>query len=279
MVNKIVNVYKQNYINNIGMGIGDYIRGLFFLLQFCMEYNIEFDLDFSQHPISKYLITSKKKSIEYESEINYENVEYFFEYKITTNEFMNNYLVNKKEETHYLFTNNHPMNDITVIQKYIIKNKFIPNQELTVAIENTLNKLKLIKNEYNIIHIRVGDRYINQNNKLDKNTLNDIYNILEKKIIFNQKFLILSDSNELKQILKNKYHNLIVEINEIMHLAHDCINTDALKNTLIDFFLISYSKSVLCLSIYDHLSGFSEYCSIMNNIPCEKIKLNNYLCQ
>lgn len=284
MVNKIVNVYKQNYINNIGMGIGDYIRGSFFLLQLCIEYNIEFDLDFSQHPISKFLINTQNNNINIKDnddvyDINYENIQYIFNHMISINDFMNNFIINKEEEIYYLFTNNHPLNLITDNEKNIIKNKFIPNKELDNAIETTLYNLDLLKNEYIVIHIRVGDRYINTNNKLDENTLNDIYTILENNITFNKEFLLLSDSNELKNILKNKYCNLKIQINEILHLAHDCTNIESLKNTIIDFFLISYASSVISLSIYDHLTGFSEYCCIMNNIPCTKIKLNNYLSQ
>lgn len=277
MVKKIINVLKQNYINNVGMGIGDYIRGSFFLLQFCKEYNIEFDLDFTQHPLSKYLLF-QKDSIE-EEKIDYDMVMYLHVDMITYQDFMNNYIFHQNEENYYLYTNNYPMNIISEDEKTIIKNKFIPNQELICEIENVLNKLKLIKKEFNVIHIRVGDRYFNSDNKLDDKTLNDIYDILDNNINSNEKYLLLSDSNELKVILKNKYKKLEVEIYDILHLAGDLSNEKALKNTLVDFFIMTFSKYIIGLSIYNHNTGFSQYCSIINNIPYKSVRLNNYFNQ
>ena len=274
---KIVNVYKQNYINNIGMGLGDYIRGSFFLLEFCKENNFEFDLDFSDHPISKFLINQYN-----DTKIDYTNVLYFHNYnKYNSKSDIMNYIKSNNNKIQYLFTNNHPQNDkITEVEKNIIKSKFIPNKDLNNAIEETLNKLNLTKKNYKVIHIRIGDRYIIDNRDIDNIILNDIDNIF-KNIIFNvnEKYLLLSDSKDIKKILKNKYPFLIVQHNDIVHLAGNCSNDDALKNTMVDFFLISNANSILAMSIYGHMTGFSHYCSIINNIPINFIKLNNYFNQ
>jgi hypothetical protein len=274
---KIVNVYKQNYINNIGMGLGDYIRGSFFLLEFCKENNIEFDLDFSEHPISKFLINQYN-----DTKIDYTNVLYFHNYNRNKSKSdIMDYINSNNNKIQYLFTNNHPQIDkITEVEKNIIKSKFIPNKELNNAIEETLNKLNLTKKMYKVIHIRIGDRYIIENKDVDNIILKDIDNIF-KNIMFNgnEKYLLLSDSKDIKKILKNKYPFLIVQHNDIVHLAGNCSNDDALKNTMVDFFLISNANSILAMSIYGHMTGFSHYCSIINNIPINFIKLNNYFNQ
>lgn len=55
-VMKLVNIYKPFYIfNKKASGWGDFIRGSYFLMQFCEEKGIVFDMDMSQHMISKYL--------------------------------------------------------------------------------------------------------------------------------------------------------------------------------------------------------------------------------
>ena len=275
---KIVNVYKQKYINNIGMGLGDYIRGSFFLLEFCKENNIEFDLDFSEHPISKFIINQYN-----DTKIDYTNVLYFHNYNRTKSksDIMDYINSNNNNKIQYLFTNNHPnINKITQVEKNIIKSKFIPNKELDNAIEETLNKLNLTKKKYNVIHIRIGDRYIIDNKDIDNIILNDIDNIF-KNITFNdnEKYLLLSDSKELKKNFKNKYPFLIVQNNDIVHLAGNCSNDDGLKNTMVDFFLIANSNSILTMSIYGHITGFSHYCSIIYNIPISLIRLKNYFNQ
>ena len=274
---KIVNVYKQKYINNSGMGIGDYIRGSFFLLELCKENNFEFDLDFSDHPISKFLINQYN-----DKKIDYTNVLYFHNYNRNKSKSdIMDYINSNNNKIQYLFTNNHPsINKITQVEKNIIESKFIPNKELDNAIEETLNKLNLTKKKYNVIHIRVGDRYIIENKEIDTIILNDIYNIF-KNITFNgnEKYLLLSDSKELKKKLKNKYPFLIVQNNDMVHLAGNCSNDDALKNTMVDFFLIANSNAILVMSIYAHITGFSHYCSIIYNIPISLIRLNNYFNQ
>jgi hypothetical protein len=55
-IHKIVNVYQETYNNNKkATGLGDFIRGSIYLIQFCNKYNINYDIDISNHPISNYL--------------------------------------------------------------------------------------------------------------------------------------------------------------------------------------------------------------------------------
>jgi len=53
---KLVNVYQPVFaFHKNANGLGDFIRGCYFLMQFCEEEQIEFDIDMSFHMISKYL--------------------------------------------------------------------------------------------------------------------------------------------------------------------------------------------------------------------------------
>jgi len=45
-------------------------------------------------------------------------------------------------------------------------------------------------------------------------------------------------------------------------------------NTMLDFYLMGYSNAIISLSVYGHVSGFSKYASILNNIPFNFIKIN-----
>ena len=63
ILKKIVNVYQLKYKNGIAQGFGDFINGSFFLLQLCIKFNLEFDMDLSNHPISKYFYPNKTNNI------------------------------------------------------------------------------------------------------------------------------------------------------------------------------------------------------------------------
>jgi len=52
---QIVNIYQLKYTNGIAQGLGDYIRGCFCLLQISLLLNLQFDMELTNHPISKYI--------------------------------------------------------------------------------------------------------------------------------------------------------------------------------------------------------------------------------
>ena len=57
---------------------------------------------------------------------------------------------------------------------------------------------------------------------------------------------------------------------EIIHLCESDThveNNEKIKNTLIEFYLMSFSKEIKSYSCYEHGSGFSYWCAKTFNIP------------
>lgn len=78
--------------------------------------------------------------------------------------------------------------------------------------------------------------------------------------------MLLSNSNKIKKILKNIFNNLIIDINNITHLAFS--NDDlSIRDTLCDMFMISKAKDVFSISSYGHGTGFSKYICLLYDIP------------
>lgn len=284
---KIVNVYKLHYRNGSSPGFGDYLRGCFLLLQISYLLNIEFDLDVSQHPLSKYIEPTLNIT-----GIDYNTVDVFSEINVrdgiinnehtATNiniDFLNNiisHLNSQNCETFGLFSNAFPcFNIYSQYGKNIIKSKLRPNKLMIDYIDITLNQVGLSKKGYDIIHVRTGDNYLANREAIKKTFINKIYNILKRLTFPNKKYLILSDCNILKKYLKKK-PNFYVYIREMAHLGGQELKyteTNGVMNTMLDFFLIEHSNSVLSLSVYGHISGFSKYASIINNIPFAYVKI------
>jgi hypothetical protein len=269
---KIVNVYQLNCVNGKTQGFGDYLRGCIFLRQLAQLLNIEFDLDISNHPISKYIENSESNP-----EIDYSNI--FIECCNKNLNFMNKnvgYLneiindLNRKDcEVCALFTNSFPIYNSYGIGCQFIKSRLRPNNIMKNYIDETLNTLGLTKNAYGVIHIRTGDNNLINNDIIKIKFLSKIRTILISKINPTKRYLILSDSNTLKQNLKD-IPNFYVIIKNIAHLGGEGIKStknDSVKNTLLDFYLMEYSNIILSFTIYDHGSGFSKFCSVLNNIP------------
>jgi|LauGreDrversion2_2_1035103.scaffolds.fasta_scaffold00595_4 hypothetical protein len=268
-VTKVVNVFQKNYINGKGNGFGDFLRGSIFLLQIAIIYDLKFDVDYRNHTISKFL--HKEKDTETDSVINYENVFYVIGDWQPLNEKLYNeflsYLNSINSETAYFYTNNGPMHPISEFHANFIKKKFLPNEILQIAINNTMNNHNLINKQFHVIHIRTGDRFLICN-EIDYEFFEKIEKEINKIIIPENNYLILSDSNELKTLMKNKFPELIIYVNEITHLGEcTALSNDAdyeynsTKNTLVDFFIMSKAIHIHGISVYGHGTGFSEYCS------------------
>jgi len=283
---KIVCVYQLDYINSKSPGIGDFLRGCFYIMQLTKLLNLEFDIDFSNHPMSKYIENTEKNPA-----INYDNLEFYFGLNRPTHlwnspnmyidyEFANE-LINKLNnytysDTYGLFTNAFPIfYNFLDSGKSLVKSKLQPNKFMQDYIDFTFNELNLEKNTYATIHIRTGDEYLTKSKNMDLNYLNKIKTQIYKIVVPNKKYLIISDCNMVKQMFKTT-PNFYVIIREIEHLGGEAIKsteTNGIMNTLLDFYLMSYSNAIFALSVYGHISGFSKYCAVINNIPFNYVKI------
>jgi hypothetical protein len=303
-VNKIYHIYQEKYALGISTtGFGDFIRSCFFIIQFCKlnTFNCEIIIN---HPIAYFLnkfkhfnennietkILNQKISMFSENNWNYcifDEHNYIQEYSISEtqlNKFID-YLCQLKVINNSIFSYNifFPYNDITNEECIQIKSLLEPNEELQIYIIDTLNKLEFVKNHYNVIHIRTGDSYlINGKNKFDdlyiENIKDEINNIIyENK---NTNFLIISDNNDIKYLLRDIYfkYNFKFLFNDITHVGEGVLlKRDNIKNTLLDFYLMSYSSYIYSITTYEHGSGFSYWCSQVYSIPhkCKYIALVN----
>lgn len=284
---KIVNVYKLDYKNAKSPGLGDYLRGCFCLMQLAKLLNIEFELDISQHPLSKYIENPKRVE-----GIDYDNIYLYTEQntinnKINTEDNATNinkfFLINiikylncQNSETVALFTNTFPFfNTYSEEGKDFVRSRLRPNSYMNNYIDFTLNQIGLSKKGYGVIHIRLGDEFI-QNEKLGSTVLiSRVKNILEKITTPDRKYLVISDCNPLKKSLR-VYSNFYIYVRKIEHLGGEAMrsaDTNGIMNTMLDFFIMEHSNAILSLSVYGHISGFSKYCSILNNIPFKYIKI------
>jgi hypothetical protein len=287
-IKKLVHVYQLNYVNGNSAGLGDFLRGSFCFLQFSKLYNLDFDIDFSNHPMSKYLENIKKTD-----EIDYNNIEIYYDINLAREDLLKfektitnidpefikntiNWLNDKDCEVFGFFSNAYPFfNKFTEEGKNFMKFKLQPNNLMQTYIENSLLELGLSKNGYGVIHIRTGDSHLINNEGFKKPFLIKIKNILNKSILLNRRYLIISDSIILKKMLKS-YPNFYILIREIEHLGGEGMKsskTNGVMNTLLDFYLMSYSNSIVSLSTYGHVSGFSKYCSVIYEIPFKFIKI------
>jgi len=302
----INNVYqsKYNYGVNNCTGLGDFIRGSYFILEFCEKYNFEYKIIFN-NCISNFLQikTHNIKSIQNILQgINFFKNNNIDRYNIDTsgiifepikdNKFIMSdfvdYIVQSKQfyNNVFIYCNSYPINDIIDEKhKEYMRNILEPTIEVKAIVNKVLFDLKLKFKKFLVIHIRSGDSYLkNEKNTFNAKYINDLIQNIENDIFvnfnnnnnnINIEYLIIADNNYIKLILKKKFPNFKILLKNITHFGEGILlEGEKVKNSLIDFYLLSFSKFILSYSCYEHGSGFSYWCAKTYNIPyiCKLIK-------
>ena len=278
---KIVNVYQLQYTNGPAPGFGDYLRGCVCLYQLCNYLDIEFEM-IVNHPMSKYLTHQQNipQNIDYNSIEFYKDNNFFplGEKKFTTKPdlFYKNlmkYLNSKDTEILYVFSNAFPIWKHGPKVATLIRYNIYPTDEMIGYVNETLNEINMPLNDYHIVHIRSGDQHLLDGQKMKYEKFKKIIYILEKYTENDKRYIVLSDNKNLKNHLRG-YTRFAVYNKEITHLGENGLKSDdGIKNTLLDFFIMSRASRIMSITAYAHGSGFSEWCAKIYNIPYRLFKI------
>jgi len=253
-------------------GFADFLRGTITLYNLSKQYNYTLYLD-NSHIIFKYLKPNVHiinedvlcDTVELLPPLSYDNIYQKLRGKFTE-ELSFSILTNSFYEDSITGQFNN-FGNITDDCRIYLKNLIQPNEEI-------VNKVNyLFENIYNInqdeyfetIHLRCGDLFLHNNDIFDITKFNMYCNKI-KNLMRNRndiKYILLSDSSEMAKQIKQYIPELGYWENAKVHLG-DLINctTDAVIDTLVDFFIMSKCKQINVL----HDSGFSKVISIIGNI-------------
>jgi hypothetical protein len=291
----INNVYQESYSENVKpSGFGDFIRGCYFLLQFCSINNFQCKVIIN-HPISFFLKKFYQvfilhnnlnkeifKDIPMFTENNFEknvlNDNNYIIKAVNKNEIevladFINYLSKLKVNSGNLFSYNimFPYHVVKEDHKIYMRDLLEPNEEMTLYVDNTLKAMGFRKKSYSIIHLRSGDNYLNDDNtKTDNGYFKKIVGELSALVNYNPSvnYLLISDNNDIKVLLAEKFPSFKMLFKNITHLGEGTIlEREKVKNTLLDFYIMSHSNSIHAYTCYAHGTGFSYWCAKTYNVP------------
>lgn len=294
-IHTLINVYQPIYKNNErSNGLGDFIRGSYFLMLFCEKYNLHYKISF--HNGIENLLNNKLKyntpiqilthipifqnnniihlPISIDNTIlppitNPNILTLFSEYLLS---------IPIHEKNGLLYCTCNPFSQLQPHHKLNMQSVLEPTTEIHNIITNNLSNLSLIKKKYICIHIRCGDDYLNNqsNSQFEKTFLQNLLQNIQMIYSRNENYLLLSDNQYIKKIIITKYPLIKTIFNDIIHLSEirSEEENEKIKNTMLEFYLLSFSKKIISYSCYQHGSGFSYWCAITYNIPyiCKYIK-------
>jgi ribosomal protein L30/L7E len=166
-----------------------------------------------------------------------------------------------------------PYGAIAKEDKELVRAILKPTQEMKNYIQKTMSALRLggVKG-YIVVHIRSGDTYLlHRSTEFARVYINVIKREIEQVMFENKerRVLLIADNNEIKGLLKNVFKNRVTCLfQEITHLGEGAmLMREKVKNTLLDFYLMSGAHSIYSWTTYPHGSGFSYWCALVFNIP------------
>ena len=244
-------------------GLGDIIRGTVKLYHLSKIMGFRFIVDIQLHPISQFLQIQQH---EYSDLIqqNKDNIEFVFPNTVEK------HILSSKKEVIYFLTNDLFAGDVTQDCKDFIKPLFSPNEEFQQYIDAKLYEIPNI--HYNILHVRTGDGEM-INSQIPHSILKMIDYISP---FIEENYIIISDSYLLKQLINKK--RALTNLPPIfyfdtkpVHMGYNK-DTDGLRDTLFEYFLLTKSQKIKTFSVYDWVSGFASWASRIYDIPLTNIK-------
>ena len=293
-VHTIVHIYQEIYAENARpTGLGDFIRSCFYMIQFCRTYQFVYRIAIA-HPMALFLqqfgevaLTRRKPWVRLFSPTNWtrsvfnkdsciENYVLDQEREKEYVEYLNKLPLIKDSGTLYAYNILFPYGVVSQEDKDLVREMLQPTTEMQEYVKSTLIQLALPSTDpetrFIVVHIRSGDKHLLHGSNTFKNTYVKVIKDEIEKIILNnneRKILLIADNNNIKKVLLKDFPGRIVCLfQEITHLGEGvALVRERVKNTLLDFFVMSQAHSIFSFTTYLHGSGFSYWCAMIYGIP------------
>lgn len=272
-VKKIVNVFQLHYEQSDvaqavnAQGWGDFLRGSMALYQLCQEQGLAFDIHLDNHPLSEFIVSSEKETVDEKDVYNCMGVHFN-----DTDHYQRlvNHLHQGVHPVLYMGSNSFLLHEpVDLATRAFMQSKIRPTLEIKNYVRYTLYQLRLRPKQFCVLHIRTGDQYLLDKKPFPTHTAENIATFLTNNIHPRTRYLLLSDNNDLKRFLQQKFPNQFRSYcKSITHLGEDSAKTrDTIRNTLLDFYIMRLAKKIYGMTSYPHGSGFCQTCATVYNIP------------
>ena len=282
---KVVNVYQTQFIDFKASGLGDYLRGCITMLQLLRTLkkhtgsDVAFEMDFRNHPMSKFLTCD-------------EALERPANYAALGNFHVDSLMVNQDEEdiayqhivrevVRYFNKVQQPTffaycckeniyTEILDSEKAFIRSRLQPSAELETYSASCLTQLN-VTGAYSVLHVRLDDAICfphavgSSQATLNDQLMTDLVVAVRAKVDADKTYVLISNSQAVKDALTGA--NIRSLPTAVCHIGQNQTPTDEqLRDTLLDFFLMSRASEIAGFSTYKR-TGFSLECATIYNVP------------
>lgn len=243
-------------------GFGDFLRGTVALFQLSQLLNFELQVDFSRHPLSRYIEPCDILDLQDEQPI--------YEFFNTDIKKLEPFLADQVlRGTSYVTTHAVPLFSMDSECRYFICKRISPKVDVNSRLQTLLSEFAL--DRFCVVHMRMGDHTFGA----DVSVVPAVEDCLRELIVpkWGRNVLLISDNIAIKELLAKNF-SVVLIANTPVHLGQ-CGNNDSpghgILDTFMDFHLMARSEEIYQYSAYPWGSGFSDMCSRIYDIPLTKI--------
>lgn len=244
-------------------GLGDYLRGSIALAIMAKEHGFDLRLDLSRHPARAFLRGGGP------TEPPAPAVEEFLD---TRAHLVLDRLAQLKDgDSVALLTNFLPRQEqITPAVRQLIREQFC----VDASIDRDAGRLieSTVGQDFAIMHVRVADEQFDAQN-IEFRRLN---RYIGRTLLpqWGKRVLVLSNNTELKKSLAARFGLPLIDTAAV-HMGKGDGPASNLRDTLVDYALISKASAVYSYSVYTWKSGFSRWCACLHDVPFEALEFTS----
>lgn len=253
-------------------GFGDLLRGTIYLHQQSVDFGFNFIVDIRLHPISKCLIMKKHDHMEYVNanmnKIQIVNCHEPYKFNIVYNASLRN------DEPLLICTNMFCNNELSTDCKQFMRKLLTQNESFKNYISQQ-NALYNVSSPYSIMHIRLGDDEFFENKTANVHNIAAATKLIKEHAVPTD--ILMSNSFRFKEYVRSLNVNVTMFNTRPVHLGE--LSTifrkniaDSFKETLYEFFTLGNASEIKTYSVYEWVSGFVKFASIIYDIPLIDLK-------
>ena len=292
VLKRFVCVYQVQFDGFLAPGIGDYIRGCICMLQLLEIMNkhcgtsVEFEMDMRNHPMSRWL--SLPAGYNVRADVPYGRLTNFhvntLEVRRDENDVAYRHVLKeivdkvrdfcRGEEEHYDFMCRPEIfADVSEAHKAFIRSRLVPSPAMETYIQAKMDGLGIISGEYSVIHVRTRDEMTFPPTALPGAFLASLYDAVKTNIDPGRRYFLITSHKGVKDFFIRFTNVCMLVATKMCHLGQELApSEEAMRDTVLDFFLLSRAREIIGFSPYG-ISGFSSECAKIFNVPFKKVAL------
>ena len=276
---KIIGVYQIEFVDFKASGLGDFVRGSFTMMQLVRLLNtyttagIQYDMDFRNHPMSKWLVCDKGlEKPPFYSELTNMHIDTLLVkqdeadlgYQHLLREIIR--FVNRSggPTVHGFVCRDDVFEEILQSERDLIKSRMLPTPEMDTYVTDTLTELG-VTGPYTVLHVRMADEKCFPPVPIGQPQIDDVVAAIDA-VVGEGQYVLISNSDQVKAAFAGR-PNILSKTTGLCHIGQNVSQTEQqTKDTLLDYFIMSRAASIKAFSTY-HRTGFSLECSKVYSIP------------